>query len=1057
MRHFIFATVAIVLGMCGPISAAVAQLRLTEFSTQQALRWRIANAAAESIATMNKIPLRVERADGRIDELQRFEHGIPRIYKTMNLTSAKTMSSDKVWLSGGNGLSLSGLGITLGEWDGGAPLTTHQEFSGRILSSQGAVIGHATHVAGTMIAVGVQPNARGMSNHANISAYDWNNDAAEMAAAASGGLHVSNHSYGLITGWDYNYFNDGVWCWFGDTTVSGTQDYRFGFYDDEAQTWDNVAYNAPYYLIDKAAGNDRAEGPTSQPIVHWVFNSLGQRVASNTFRPRDGGSSGYGILNGAATSKNVLVVGAVNGIPAGYQQPSDVVMSSFSCWGPTDDGRIKPDVVADGVGLYSSYSISNTSYANLSGTSMATPSATGSVGLLLEHQMNLHGSTLLRASTLRGLIIHTADDAGNPGPDYSFGWGLMNTLHAAQLMSLDSSDGSQSHLSERQLNQGDTLNVSIYSNGDQPLKVTICWTDPPGTSPSPSVNPPDIMLVNDLDLRVIKQSDQSVNLPWALNPSTPTVAATHGENTLDNVEQVTVPISTLDVYTVRITHKNTLFGGSQIVSLIVSGNVPYHKPIISLAPSTVNDTLSPGAMSLDSLKVVNRGNVTLNFSCSADQPWVQPDTTPHSIPPFDSAFVHFTIDAATLSQWSVYHDSITITSDDTANAVEKIPVTLLTLGPKIFSSASPLMVETDSGLVAPAAFHIRNIGTIPLTFTVAENDTIPRPWLSITDSSGIVAPGESTAVHLSIDATTLSPGSYNATLKIASNDSSTGDLGVALQLTVFNGTELHVSIGNAWNMVSVPMTLTDNLKSHIYPAATSAAFAYSGNYVVRDSLKPGIGYWLKFSSSQSITMNGLRIVMDTIAVNAGWNLIGSISFPVPVATIRSNSPGITTSNFFAYTGQYAIRDTIEPGKAYWVKVNQNGRLVLSSLSLSDPANRITITPTSEHPPAPPSESTPVVAIPTEFSLKEAYPNPFNPTTTLRYELPAAALVNLTVYNLLGQAVHVLVDRIEEAGDKSVVWNADHVVSGVYFCRMEASPIDDPGKPFVQMRKIVLLK
>ncbi len=122
--------------------------------------------------------------------------------------------------------------------------------------------------------------------------------------------------------------------------------------------------------------------------------------------------------------KNILTVGAVNPIAAGYSSAADVLMSSFSSWGPTDDGRIKPDVVADGVGLTSSIASSNNAYATYSGTSMATPNVTGSLLLLQEYYVQLHPGIFMRSATLKGLTIHTADEAGpNPGPDYQFGWG----------------------------------------------------------------------------------------------------------------------------------------------------------------------------------------------------------------------------------------------------------------------------------------------------------------------------------------------------------------------------------------------------------------------------------------------------------------------------------------------------------------------------------------------------------------------------------------------------------------------------------------------------------
>ena len=101
--------------------------------------------------------------------------------------------------------------------------TTHQEFGGRVTTHDGAGLSsHATHVAGTMVASGVDASAIGMSNAATLRSYDWNSDTSEMAAAQllPQPVSVSNHSYGQISGWIFNFFNDGLWVWFGDVAIS---------------------------------------------------------------------------------------------------------------------------------------------------------------------------------------------------------------------------------------------------------------------------------------------------------------------------------------------------------------------------------------------------------------------------------------------------------------------------------------------------------------------------------------------------------------------------------------------------------------------------------------------------------------------------------------------------------------------------------------------------------------------------------------------------------------------------------------------------------------------
>lgn len=412
---------------------------LQQLSQKFRQRSEAKKAEAVRVAKEHGWPVRKEFPDGRVIEIQEIrEDGKPIYYTTYNLNAAKTVSTNKLWPGGSSGLNLTGSGITLGEWDGGGVRTTHQEFGGRVTQkdSPSSTGGHATHVAGTLIAAGVYSDAKGMSYQANLDAYDWNSDQAEMAAAASAGLRASNHSYGYHAGWVYNGLGDDNWAWWGDPPIDPTEDWKFGFYSPDDQNLDQIAYDAPYYLIVKSAGNDRGDGPTPG-TGHWVWD--GSWVWSTDGRDFDG----YDCIPYEGVGKNILTVGAVNDIPGGYTNPSDVVMSSFSGWGPADDGRIKPDIVGNGIGLVSTYSTSDNSYAPGSGTSMASPNVCGSLGLLIQHYQGLHGGSSMRAATLKALVIHTADEAGpTDGPDYMFGWGLLNSNKAAEVISQDSTGDS---------------------------------------------------------------------------------------------------------------------------------------------------------------------------------------------------------------------------------------------------------------------------------------------------------------------------------------------------------------------------------------------------------------------------------------------------------------------------------------------------------------------------------------------------------------------------------------------------------------------------------------
>jgi hypothetical protein len=505
--------------------------------------------------------------------------GHPIYYGARNLAAAHTIGASKVWPGGGMLLSLTGAGLKLGEWDGGAVRLTHVELENRVVQKDGATTlsNHATHVAGTLIAAGVRAEAKGMAYQARLDAYDWNNDLAEMYQAAAEGLLISNHSYGLVLGWNQasritdanGQTHNNVWTWNGNTAVSPTLDYLFGNYTQGSVYHDLLARLAPYYLIAFAAGNDRGEGPNAG-AQHFVRNSQGRWVSSTVTRPKDGP---WDIIDPISGSKNVLCVGAVDDLPSGYNPanpPSQVRMSSFSCWGPMDDGRIKPDVTANGVNLLSSSSANNTAYSSSSGTSMATPNAAGSLLLLQQHHKNLYGK-FMRSATLKALAIHTADEAGSsPGPDYAFGWGLLNIAAAAQAIS---EKNRRVYIIEDSLFEGQTWEMKFNIPGNRPLKATLYWHDVPGVPPPRALNPTAKMLVNDLDLRLTLNN--APHLPWVLNPANPSAAATRGDNITDNVEQIFIANPSAGCVTLRVSHKGALAGGPyQHFSLIISDATP---------------------------------------------------------------------------------------------------------------------------------------------------------------------------------------------------------------------------------------------------------------------------------------------------------------------------------------------------------------------------------------------------------------------------------------------------------------------------------------------------
>jgi hypothetical protein len=428
--------------------------------------------------------------------------------------------------------------------------------------------------------------------------------------AATRGVRESNHSYGYAAGWAglVNVGGTLYYLWIGDPAISSSQSWIFGYYDSvAARTNDLIIYTAQTYLPVFSAGNANGyPAPPSQPVTHVEYIN-GAYYFSTGVRQANDANGGFNTLTSYAVSKNDLVLGAVNVNTNGYTGTNTTTIAYFSSRGPTADGRIKPDVVAPGVNIYSSISTSNSAYSTMSGTSMAAPAVTGTLGLLTSFYNTLYptnpplisGNAPL-ASTLKGIVIETADQLGtNVGPSYTYGWGLLNALGAANLVTNNYASGSLAFIKEVRLTSGDYIEFPVVLTNSLPFKATVVWTDPPGTAAPPALNPTNRMLVNDLDLRVITPSG-TTNFPFVLNRNAPANAATTADNSVDNVEQVFMPSPSNGTYKVRVTHKGNLVNqlgqtNFQNVSIVLSGNIaqpPILPQITSISALTVSNLVA---------------------------------------------------------------------------------------------------------------------------------------------------------------------------------------------------------------------------------------------------------------------------------------------------------------------------------------------------------------------------------------------------------------------------------------------------------------------------------
>lgn len=540
----------------------------------------------------------------------------------------------------------SGIPLVIGMWEAGAtPRYSHQEFdplggnsgSTKIIQQDGSIFPmtrHATHVAATLVGTGetivegLAASLRGMASGAYLDAYDSTNDAGEMILAGafsanptqntgSHRLYVSNHSYNHPLGW----INEPTYAiWTGAYTDNGTNaddiEERFGLYDSESAAMDGIVVNCPYYLPFFSAGDERIfQAPIGVP---WYVGSTANEprvyVDGRDPAPEFTYKSGYDTMPmGAPLAKNIMTVGAVT-------PPIDPVtgervmlfadMGFFSSWGPADDGRIKPDIVADGHQVLSASHEADDASARMDGTSMAAPNACGSALLLQQLHMSMFAGPM-PASMLKALIIHTADDVFLPdfsiqaGPDYKTGWGVMNTKRAADTMNLHRQRMNSVTMTHGRATSGGRDEIPISLDGSTPLRVTLCWIDPPGTPKSTHDDHfPD--LVNNLQLEVRGPDGTTTFRPYVMpyvgnwSQAALSLPATTGVNNVDTVEQVYIDAPAAGDYTVAVYNASLTHDDPQDYSLVITGDLPTGEIVVEDA-NGISLTDDESALSLGAL------------------------------------------------------------------------------------------------------------------------------------------------------------------------------------------------------------------------------------------------------------------------------------------------------------------------------------------------------------------------------------------------------------------------------------------------------------------------
>lgn len=431
---------------------------------------------------------------------------------------------------------LTGDGFTAAVWDfGWAGLHEDLNQSGKLVKGdKGAscddycyVEDHPTHVSGTLLGAGNrQFDNRGVAPDADLVTYVWPGyNSTELFSETNQAINtydavVSQNSWGLI--------------------VDSSSEYLFGDY-----RWRSGLY-------DSIIANESSEVKGSIPIVFSAGND-----GDVDFSSRYNTTTGPG-----GTAKNTITVGALN---------DNKNSAYYSSWGPTDDGRIKPTVVADG-GEYTTGYIDSTipsnstsynyPYDGMQGTSMAAPAVSGVI-VLINQQFNRTYGASPAPATVKASLIHNANDLDNEGPDYSTGWGLVNASRT--LRYINNSDKRDLIKREKLLDTGDLDNFTVIVPKGESVNFTLAWSDAPGTSSSGKA------LINDLDL-VVRNDNGDRKYPWTLSWENRTDPALQTQEDHKNpVEQVTVSSTSTRKYSV-VVNATKLPEPDQSYSLLMSSN-----------------------------------------------------------------------------------------------------------------------------------------------------------------------------------------------------------------------------------------------------------------------------------------------------------------------------------------------------------------------------------------------------------------------------------------------------------------------------------------------------
>lgn len=541
--------------------------------------WEALQAAAVSKrAEVEGLPIERASSTGGQETLVGFREGEPVYIGTQNVSAAISTNAARVRMTPSFdpllGDSVSGSGLYVNVNDHGTIYDENPEFQlpnnggTRVVFKEVYDAGdrsHMTHCAGTVGAWGYDPLLTGMAPRVWIRSIiqQSTSDVTTHGMRYPGQLHTSINPR---TG------EPEMRSVMGTTSLgSDPAGPSYGYYSSTTRTFDQVLWDYPYYIHFYAAGNNGGLSTLSEGQI-LSKNVITISAATDVIRDANGNSTGGGSLAG------------------------------FSSQGPAFDGRIKPDFAANGVSVLSPSS--DTGSSSKQGTSMATPNASGTTVLLIDYFHKKFPGHFLRSSTLKALLANTADDRGDAGPDYSYGWGIVNVEAAAKIVKTYAQNPSSRVVMEDALAQGQTWTAPYTYSGSGPVRVTLAWIDPPtATTQLSNTTDRTPRLVNNLNLRLIAPDGTTTHMPFVMpfttgQGATPAyddslrgTPAVTGDNVTDNCEQILVSAPQAGTYTIQISHTGTLLdGAAQKFSLAVTGlaqSAPLAASVTSVTPAEI--------------------------------------------------------------------------------------------------------------------------------------------------------------------------------------------------------------------------------------------------------------------------------------------------------------------------------------------------------------------------------------------------------------------------------------------------------------------------------------